>query len=714
MKMETKNNLKIILIIVGLFGISILLFMYRGYDEALYYSIIGIPLVFIAFAYQYIKKLKKSRPDPGLTLKTQENEKIAYDFKNLQSVAQNLNKTYGLEVDDIEAELKTLAYKDLPLIGINTTESNGTYITTLNEGYIQKIDLDNIDTIAKKIYNLDIQLKNNINDLTNTVSESYIKHINDLKNNGYNIGSNAINLQIEINKRRNEINKTQENVRYLDNITSIFRDILLSCLNEAKQLKNKVKELGKNVSNIESEITIIQETIESKNYRDFERGVASLTKIMNSIESQAGGDFGSIKNNLIYAIERILAALENKIENEYTKKLSNIELRVKSLESASKIEELQKIEPQIIPIANDIAKIVYETIQNNENRIKQANFPQLFYPTRLPFETEYFDLLNESNVESYSEKFSKLLKIMIPVMEKSDLKAKVIGIYNKIEPKIQSTIENKGFITSIELKVKNPEEFMELYSYFHSDISYDSFKKALSTNITRNLNKISVKVVDEENLPLNGAEVILKLEDKTIAKQKSNDEGKVNIGDINKGSYKLVVKCEDYKTQIKKIELKDDQIFEIKISKIPLGEKLCKDKEESSQKNLTKIKDIIQKEINTNKYIKSTYFKTNPESIPCVLYLWSKTNTYVKLTKSGDEYILYDSNKIKNDIEIFLKENVIIGEKAKISDLIDLINLRDPLPIKEIFANIDEIKKSDYYKNVKYDAESIWKIDNIN
>lgn len=714
MKMETKNNLKIILIIVGLFGISIILFLYRGYDEALYYSIIGIPLVFIAFAYQYIKKLKKSRPDPALTLKTQENEKIAYDFKNLQSVAQNLNKTYGLQVDDIEGELKTLAYKDLPLIGINSIETNGIYATTLNEEYIQKIDLDNIDTIAKKIYNLDNRLKNNVNDLTNAVSKAYILYTNNLKNAGYNIGPNALTLQTEINKRNNEINDTVENVRYLDNITSIFRDILLSCLTEANQLKNKVKELGKNISNIESEMDIVQETIESKNYKDFERGVASLTKIMSFVKSQPGlGDvFGSYKNNLLSAIEKILTVVENKIENEHTQKLSTLGSRVRILESASKIGDLQQIEPQIIPLVNEIAKNVYETINNNEARIKQANFPQLFYPARQTFEKDYTDLQIEFNVGYYSEKFSNLMNIMIPVLEKSDLKAKVIGIYTKISPRIQSAIENKGIITSAELKVKNPEEFMELYSYFHSDVIYNSYEKTLSSQNMLSQYKVSVRVFNEKNLPLSSADIILKMEDKTVKKGKSDETGKAILENLNKGKYKLLIKCDDHKTQIKKIELNSDQEFEIKLSKISLGEKLCKEDEEISLKKLAKIKDIILKEIESNKYIKSTYnFKVNPEDIPCLLYLWSKSNNNVRLTKSGNEYILYDVNKIKNDIEIFLKENVIPGEKTKISNLIDLINLPDPLPIMEIFRMIEELKKdSESYRNVEYDLDRIWKI----
>ncbi len=182
MKIETKNNLKIVAVIVGLFSVSVILFIYRGYEAALYFSIIGIPVIFIAFAYQYIKKLKTSRPDPGLTLKTQETEKLAYDLKALQSSTQNLHNTYGLQTDNTEAELRTLATKNFPLIGINVTETEGKYVTVLNELVIQKTGLDSIDNVSNELNNLENQLNNELKGFTNIVSQTYLSYLNTLKN----------------------------------------------------------------------------------------------------------------------------------------------------------------------------------------------------------------------------------------------------------------------------------------------------------------------------------------------------------------------------------------------------------------------------------------------------------------------------------------------------------------------------------------------------
>ncbi len=711
MKMETKNNLKIILIIVGLFSVSVILFLFKGYETALYYTIIGIPLFFIAFAYQYIKQLRTSRHDPGLTLKAQETEKIAYDFKNLHSVARDINRTYGLQVDDIDEAIKTLANKELPLIGINAVETDGTYTTNLNEISIQKIDLDTIDNVAKNINSMDNHLKNKIKDFTDIVSKAYLSYINTLKSAGYTVDPSASRLQAEINNKSLETNSIIENARYLDNITSIFRDIVSSCLTEAKQWKQKAKELGKDVSSIEREMNSIEEIIQSKNYRDFEKGIASLTRIKNSLESIAGGDFSAYKTDLLSAIGKILATVEGKIDNDYTQKLLILEERAKRFESASKIGELQQIEPQIIPTANEIVKEVYTTLKNNETTIKQANFPQRFYPERQPVEKEYDELLNETKVKAYPEKFSSLLKIMIPIMEKSGLKAKIIGIYSKIENKIKSELDAKGKVTVAELKVKNPEEFMELYSYFHPDALYDSFQKILTTSlqVARKLYKVSVRVLNKDNLPLNGAEVSLKLDDKIIKKEVSDNGGNAILMGLSKGSYKLLIKQKGHKSQSKEIELDNDLSIELKLKEVPLGEKLCQDKEESLQKSLVKFKDIIQKEIDSKKFILSTYDRLKVEYSPCLLYLWSKDNEKFKIIKYRKDYMVYDVDALRKEIETLLEENIEVGKKEKIQELTEGY-LSAPLPVEEIIAIIEGLKKEyDYYKNIEYDSKLIWK-----
>lgn len=706
MKLETKNNLKIVLIITGLFGISIILFYFQGYDAALYFSIIGIPLFFIAFGYQYIKNLKNSRVDPGEALKTQELEKISYDFKNLQSTAQRMNQTYGLQVADIEASIKTLANKDLPLTGINTLEKEGKYITNIDVISIQKIDLDIIDKVANNINTLDNQLKNKIKDFTNTVSQTYISHINNLKAAGYNV--DVSELQTAINKK-NETGLLEENVHYLDNITLILKNVLLSCLNDVNRLKQKVKELGKNVSAIDSETIIVQESIESKNYKDIDRGVASLTKIMHDLESLAGGDFDLYKTRLLSTIEKILAAIENKIDNESTQKLFALKSQVSKLKSALKINELQQIEPQIIPTANGITKEVYGNILNNENKIKQANFPTLFYPARQPFEIDYNNLSNELNVSIYSEKFSNLLRIMVPIMETSDKKSKIITIYPKIEPKIQNILEIKGSVAVADLKVKSAEEFMELYGYFHPEVIYDNYKKTLSSQISISKYGVSIKVFDGKNQHISGALVSLKSDEKIIRKEKTDNNGKVLLGDLNAGSYKLIIKSEGYKSFIKKIDLEKDQDLEIKLDQADFSEILCKDIEEPLKKSLHKFSDIIQKEISSKKFIKSTYdLKTKAEHIPCLLYLWAKNNEKVRFIKSGNDYLVYDINVVKNAVENFV-EDIEVGKKEKISDFIDGF-LSIPIPAEEIFNLVDELKKeSDFYKNLCYDSKLIWK-----
>jgi len=177
---------------------------------------------------------------------------------------------------------------------------------------------------------------------------------------------------------------------------------------------------------------------------------------------------------------------------------------------------------------------------------------------------------------------------------------------------------------------------------------------------------------------------------------------------LMKSPYKILAKYEGYKTKIKNIELNEDQAFDIELNVVPLGEQICKDKEESLQKILPKLNDVIQKEIASKKYILSTYdLKIKPEFTPCLLYLWSKNNGNTGFTRSGNDYMVYDVNVIRKEIEDFI-DDIEIGKKAKISDMVDFLSA--PLPTKDILVIISELKKgSDDHKKIEYDASQIWK-----
>ena len=709
MKMESKNNLKIVLIVVGFFSISYVLFSMKGWDAALYFTIIGIPLFFIAFGYQYVKNLRGGRTDPALVLKTQDTEKIAYEFKSINSTIQNLKDNYGLELDQIEDDIKTIANKDLSLIGIDITEADGNYITSLNEKSIENTDMDSIENVARIIEGLNNQLKNIILDHADTVSQNYISMKDDLKNAGYNIGSQDSDIQNFINNRvkTDDIN---DNIRYIDNLASIIRNIINSCLNEVENFKQKVSELDKDVSGVESNVVFIKENIESRNYRDIEKGVSSLIQIIQELETSAGGDFESNKNIVISAIETIIGAVDDKIDDENTNQLLKLESDVKSLESASKMGELQQIEPQIIPIAIKIVESISKTITDNELKIEKEDFPEDFYPSRESFEKECDELVNDSNLEYFSSNFSKLLNTMLPIMQNSNIKSRVIIIYKKIESQITKDLKTKGIVKATDIKVKNPDEFLKLYSQIHPEVLYDSINNTLSTELSTSSYNISVAVFDKNNKPLAGANVILKLDKEIIKKVKTKKDGNAILKDISGGSYKLGVKLDGYKTSVKKIELGEDQTLEIKMQEKPFGDLLCKEKKEALQKSLPKFNDIIQNEIDKNKYLMSTFeFKMKPEFIPCLLFLWSENNGNIKFIKTKNDYMLYDDDEVAKEIEYFI-EDIEAGKSEKISDLTDGGLLSVPLPVDEIFTIIDTIKsESDFYKDLEYDNKRIWK-----
>lgn len=365
------------------------------------------------------------------------------------------------------------------------------------------------------------------------------------------------------------------------------------------------------------------------------------SKILEKIRHKH--DFNTKSYKILFVIEEILTIVEEKIEYKYIHKLSNLKYDVKNLDVETKISELEQIELQIIDIGNKIVKNVYENINNNEIRIQQAYFPEFFYPQRQSIQNKYSTLINESNLELYIIKFSELMKIMIPIMETSKFKCNIINVYKRIEKKIQHAIERKGIITESDFKLKNFDEFMKLYDYFHPEVSYDNHEKSLSNYLTNSLH--------------------------------SESESILNITKLKNVSFAEII-CPEIKNK------------------------------EFSYK---KYYDVIEKEIELKKYIKSSYsFKLKPEYIPCLLYNWSKHNKRVKFIECEKEYLVYDYNTVKKEIKDSINE-IESDQSLKFSELKEM-HVKVPLPNNEIITIIEELKEeSDLYNDIKYNLQRIWR-----
>lgn len=708
MKVETKNNLIVLVLVFGLIAIGAALFYWKGSKIAMMFGVIGIPLLFIIYSSYYIKKQKATRKDPSLILKQQEIEKIVYDYKDLTNKMKKASGEYGIDTsNNVESSLEDIVNGNFADIGIIVEDIEGTKSIKYNDDLINRNDVENLDSVLKNLHFISDQFNDLVQKYTESFSNRLISYLNDLKNSGYNIDQNISEIQNSINSHE-QSNDFMENISYMDEMISLFDSALDSCIQQVDKVKQIVEELNKDVSYVDTEIEKVQSTKENYNFLE---SIATLISVMNKLESSASGDFNDTKFESLSSISTILNLIGS-FEDENTEKLIEIQTKISAIAVSSKMDELIQQSKQIIPTSNMIVKSLTEKIMKNEGKIAEANPPSDFYVSESgSFQIGFDKILIETSISPYIEQLTELMQKVMPIYDKSQERAKVILAYGKIERKIQKQLDKNGFVSLKDIRIKNGEQFLTLFAMKHPDITYDSFNHTLEFIGGRPIYSLKINVLDANNKSaVNGLNLRLKKGSNVISQLESNSAGEVIFEDVMNGDYSIVIdKTSDYGELTKKITVIEDTTTEFLITKPSMGEKICKDKEENMQNTVKRFTNDLQREMNENKFITSNFnLKIKSDFIPCLLYVWSKENTAIKFIELPDgKYMVYDIKVAKKELE-----NIIGGLEA--GDREDIDDLREgffsaPLPYDEIFDLIEKLKgESDFYNNVKYDTKFIW------
>lgn len=706
MKIETKNNLKVIISVILLMVIGALLFYLVGSKAAVMFCIFGIPLLLIAYSYFFVKGKKALRKDPTVILKKQESEKIASDYKDLLGKVKNTHEIYGIDTGNLNSKLENLVNHNFANVGLIVEDYGDTKTTKFDDAVLDRTDIGNLEIISGKLQAIYKEFEEHLRSYTEFLSNKLVSLLRELETTGYILDEDISNLQNAIDSHTST-SDVSTNTRYIESLDSLFKTSINTCISQANDIKHTVEELNQDTSSIEAQITQAGDMVQTREHSE----TASILKnIMFGLESSASGDFGELKNRSLDTIQTVLNSADN-YSDDNTGILAELRDKISAITSPSKMSELKQLSNKIIPAGNQLIENLDNKIQLNEKKISEVDVPVGFYRSHGTFQHELDTVLSESDLSVYTTRVSDLFRTMLPVFEESDKKTRVVVSYSKIERKIQKLLDSNGFVSSKDIRVKNVEEFFQLFAINHQEVRYNSIDEMLEFVGGRPVCKLKIKCIDSvDKTPLEGVYITLNKKSDVIGKTDTDSYGEVVFGDVLKGEYRIQIDQHgEYNNLNKKISITEDSEIEIKLKKPSLSEKICGDKEESARKSLKRFSNDLLHEMGKNQFITSELsLRIKPDFVPCLLYAWAKENENFKFVELSDnQCMVYDKKVAKRELGDIVS-GLERGERENIDDLRDGF-FSAPLPNIEIFILIEELKKeSNFYENIKYDDKFIW------
>lgn len=706
MKIETKNNLKIIVSVILLMAIGALLFYLIGSKAAVMFCIFGIPLLFIAYSYFFVKGKNALRKDPTVILKKQESEKIASDYKDLLGKVKKAHEIYGIDTGNLNSKLEDLAHHNFADVGLIVQDFGDTKTTKFDDAVLDRTDIGNLEILSGELQAIYKEFEEHLRSYTEFLSNKLVSLLDELKNTGYILDEDISNLQNAIDSHTST-SDIQANIQYIESLDSLFETSINTCIHQANDIKHTVEELDQDTSSIEAQIIQAGDMAQT---REHSETVNILKSIMSGLESSVSGDFDELKNKSLDTIQTVLNSVDT-YSDDNTGVLEELHNKISAITSPSKMSELKQLSNKIIPAANQLVENLDNKIQLCEKKINEVDVPAGFYRSHGTFQHEISTVLSESDLSVYATRVSDLFRTMLPVFEESDKKTRVVVSYSKIEKKIQKLLDSNGFVSSKDIRIKNVEEFLQLFAINHLEVRYNSIDEMLEFIGGRPVYNLKIKSIDsEDKTPLEGVCVTLYKKSDVRGKMDTDSNGEAVFKDVLKGEYRIQIDQRgDYDNLNKKITITENSEIEIKLKKPSLSEKICGDKEESARKSLRRFSNDLLHEMGKNQFITSELsLRIKSDLVPCLLYVWAKENENFKFVELSDnQCMVYDKKVAKRELWNIVS-GLERGERENIDDLRDGF-FSAPLPNIEFFTLIEELKKeSNIHENIKYDDNFIW------
>ncbi len=445
---------KEIVTLAAIFAVCIIVYYFFGLDIAIYFAIVGVPVVFIGIVLYYKIKIDKGQRTVNELIRTKESE-IYSTINNIVKLANNLEDIklkYNVDTDPAEFEITKLL-KNLESKGIKIKKIGDTFDYEIIKSRLENVSLSEIREIERNWKDIQAEIIKILIEGVLKKIDWYLEKLKELESVGYVVYNSIRELDIlksqvvisdNLDKLKSIAHKTEEE----------FYSALENAINFAEKI---VKEVN---SELIEKVRLASENLET---RDYDNVVYFLKEVANEVNINLRDNFTIFRRKLLESLDRILKL----VKDEYSDIFKDLKRTVESINTPTRFLELREIESKIISEMRYVLAKLNSEIQSELQSTKDANLPEHFVEIVVPKIEEIPDDL-EKAVEIFTRNYNELSN----VKSKIDIIKKIAKSYPKVERAINKVLKEKGKATFDDIKVRNVEIFFETYARNHPEVDY--------------------------------------------------------------------------------------------------------------------------------------------------------------------------------------------------------------------------------------------------
>jgi hypothetical protein len=440
----------VILTLASLFVACVIVFYIFGFDMAIYFAILGIPVMFVVVVFYWWYNAR-GKTEEIQRIKQEELGKVVYGMVELANKMEDIKVKFGVDVEQAEYELLKV-FKTLENLGCAIKKENSRYNFRFDKRRMGKVSLGEIREVEKSWKDIrDFVLRSLAEGVTKKV-EWYIDKLKELESSGYVVHDYIREL---------EVLKTQASLSgsNAEDFASKAEEVFHSALKKSIDFARNVVE-NSGINDLMEKVELAVENLEMKDYSNV---VYFLKQVAGEVGISLGESFYIKRDKLIEKLREIIRCAKD----EHAKVFESILRKVEAMNSPTMYFELDKVEKELLSEIRKVLNDFYDEVVSELRSAKSFSLPEHLVDVVIPEMVEIPDDLDEA-VDVFKKTYEKLDNIK----NKMEVVKKVIKSYPKVETIISDVLKKKGVATPGDIKVKNVEVFFEIYAKTHPEVDY--------------------------------------------------------------------------------------------------------------------------------------------------------------------------------------------------------------------------------------------------
>jgi hypothetical protein len=308
-------------------------------------------------------------------------------------------------------------------------------------------------------------------------------------------------------------------------------------------------------------------------------------------------------------------------------------------------------------------------------RLASSSVPEDFYEYQAARDEAYGSRLRSADdLDEYRSEWLTAVGELSGALDAVEDEAAVATAYDDVADEIAATLRESGRVESGDLKVKQPNEFMELYASENDGATYEPSTPAVVADDFGESYDVDVQAGFAEGGPKRA--VTVALDGPSFDASETLETHLLDVAtfeDVPYGEYTLSVSTSEdgYAAVDRELVVDDDAEVEALLEEVALRDAVCEGVEADARDALADAASLFADRYEDEEYLSETMdLPMNDRYVPCMLALWADDEGLTARRVDGD-VLVYDAEQFASRLSNIAEHNLSEGESMTYDDVRD-------------------------------------------